>query len=133
MASFPGKGLQLIKPLKRRSRSPTTAHVPLHHASCRLYTITLVTTAALLCASIVWPPTIKAEAQHDHAYYDSIIAPRQSTYTENNVERACLRAYLKAHVITYYLKVMGLSALAGHTVKFGFAGSATVLCGLPGS
>jgi hypothetical protein len=86
------------------------AHRPLRswnsHAACRLYTITLVTTAALLCASIVWPPTIRAEAQHDHAYYDSIIAPRQSTYAEN-----------KAHVITYYLKVMGLSALIGHTVK----------------
>lgn len=103
MASFPGKGLQLIKPLKRRSRSPTTAHVPLHHASCRLYTITLVTSPPVRFHRLA---TTKAEAQHDHAYYDSIIAPRQSTCAEN-----------KAHVITYYLKVMGLSALIGHTVK----------------
>jgi hypothetical protein len=74
--------------------------------SCRLYTVTLVTTAALLIASIVWPPTVDAKAQHDHAWYDTIIAPRQSSYAEN-----------KAHVITYYLKIMGLSALIGHTVK----------------
>lgn len=65
-----------------------------------------MTTAALLIASIVWPPTVDAQAQHNHAYYDSIIAPRQSTYAEN-----------KINVLTYYLKIMGLSALIGHTVK----------------
>jgi hypothetical protein len=74
--------------------------------TCRLYTVSLVTTAALLIASIVWPPTVDPQAQHNHAYYDSIIAPRQSTYAEN-----------KINVLTYYLKIMGLSALIGHTVK----------------
>jgi len=67
---------------------------------CRTYTITLATSAALLIAMIVWQPSLDPQASYDHAYYDYPYAPVQKAGA--------------THKITYYLKIMAISALYGY-------------------
>jgi hypothetical protein len=78
----------------------------------RLYTVTVTTSAALLVAAIVWAPAIQPGAIHDNAFGDIIIIPRKGF---NSITALYANGLLED--AWYYLKVMGLSALMGHTVK----------------
>jgi hypothetical protein len=65
--------------------------------------VTLTTSAALLIAMIVWQPQLNPAASYDHAYFDYPYSPVQKGGPK--------------HQITYYLKIMGISALYGFMVR----------------
>lgn len=90
--------------LSHRNTLPATA--------CRLYTVTVTTSAALLVAAIVWAPAIQPSAVHDNAFGDIIIIPRKGLQSYSG---SYANGFLED--VSYYFKVMGLSALVGHTVK----------------
>lgn len=73
----------------------------------RLYTVAITASAALLIAAIVWQPSVRASAQHDHAWLDNPTSPVKD---DPNISQ-------HAQVVVYYLKVMAISALIGYTVK----------------
>lgn len=72
----------------------------------------VTTSAALLVAAIVWAPAITPSAVHDNAYVDVFIIPRSGV---GSITTQLTGSWLDS--LTYYLKVMGLSMLIGHTTK----------------
>jgi len=80
---------------------------------CRAFTVAVTTSAALLVAAIVWAPAITPSAVHDNAYVDVYIIPRSGAGSITTQ----LTGSEQWDSLTYYLKVMGLSMLIGHTTK----------------